>query len=89
MWLGILISNLTVGDFILVNPEVSGCDTNKCNWIWTISDLVLLSASDHVMRIARVSFDISFMATVKNIITHVLGEHEHVSAQDGKLSSKI
>ena len=41
------------------------------------------------MRIARVSFDISFMATVKNIITHVLGEHEHVSAQDGKLSSKI
>ena len=41
------------------------------------------------MRIARVSSDISFMATVENIITHVLGEHEHGSAQDGKLSSKI
>ena len=55
----------------------------------TILDLVLLSASDHVMRIARVSFDISFMATVKNIITHVLGEHEPWSAQDGSISSEI
>ena len=41
------------------------------------------------MRIARVSSDISFMATVENIITHVLGEHEPGSAQDGRISSEI
>ena len=41
------------------------------------------------MRMARVSSDISLLATVENIITHVLGEHEPGSAQDGKISSKI
>ena len=55
----------------------------------TIEDLVLLSASDQVMRIARVSSDISFVAMVENIITHVLGEHEPGSAQDGRISSEI